>query len=181
MAIARSLPIAAILVALPLASCGSSSKSTTPTTARTTGSQPAATSAQSSYAPAASNSGAGAAVVVTTKQNKLGTILGAGGKRLTVYLFEGDKGAGSSCSGACAAVWPPVTTTGKPRATGGALASKLGTITRSDGTTQVTYNGHPLYYFARDGDAGDTYGQGIKGFGAGWYVLAPVGNKIDTS
>jgi predicted lipoprotein with Yx(FWY)xxD motif len=120
-------------------------------------------------------------VVITTKQNKLGTILGAGPKRLTVYLFEGDKGSGSSCSGACAAVWPPVTATGRAQAMGGASAAKLGTITRSDGTTQVTYNGHPLYYFAKDGDAGDAYGQGIKGFGAGWYVLSPSGSKIDTS
>jgi predicted lipoprotein with Yx(FWY)xxD motif len=61
------------------------------------------------------------------------------------------------------------------------LTAKLGTITRSDGTVQVTYNGHPLYYYAKDGDAGDAYGQGIKGFGAAWYVLAPSGNKIDTS
>jgi predicted lipoprotein with Yx(FWY)xxD motif len=70
---------------------------------------------------------------------------------------------------------------GQPQATGGALATKLATITRSDGTTQVTYNGHPLYHYAKDGDAGDAYGQGVKGFGAGWYVLGPSGNKIDTS
>jgi predicted lipoprotein with Yx(FWY)xxD motif len=96
-------------------------------------------------------------------------------------MFEADKGASSSCSGECTAVWPPVATTGKPQATEGALASKLGMITRSDGKSQVTYNGRPLYFFAKDGDAGDTYGQGIKGFGAGWYVLAPAGNKVDTS
>jgi predicted lipoprotein with Yx(FWY)xxD motif len=98
-----------------------------------------------------------------------------------VYLFEGDTGSSSSCSGECAAVWPPVTTTGMPQATGGASATKLGTITRSGGITQVTYNGHPLYYYSKDGDAGDAYGQGIKAFGAGWYVLTPSGNKIDTS
>jgi predicted lipoprotein with Yx(FWY)xxD motif len=96
-------------------------------------------------------------------------------------MFEADKGPASSCTGECGAVWPPVTASGQAHATGGATAAKLGTITRSDGTTQVTYNGHPLYYYAKDGDAGDTYGQGIKGFGAGWYVLAPSGNKIDTS
>ena len=58
-------------------------------------------------------------------------------------------------------------------------ASQLGTITRSDGTMQVTYNGHPLYFFAADKDDGDTYGQGSKEFGAGWYVMTPSGNKID--
>jgi predicted lipoprotein with Yx(FWY)xxD motif len=177
---ARSLSLAAIFAAALLAGCGSGSKTTT-TTTTTTSSQSVTSSAQSSYAPAASTSGAGAAVVVTSKQNKLGTILGAGPKRLTVYLFEGDKGASSSCSGPCAVVWPPVTTTGKPQASGGALAAELGTITRSDGTTQVTYKGHPLYYFAKDGDAGDAYGQGIKGFGAGWYVLSPSDSKIDNS
>lgn len=179
MAIARSLPIAAILVVLPLASCGSSGKGTSSSAS----SQPASARARSSYAPVTSTSapGTGAAALITAKSSKLGTILAAGPKRLTVYMFEADRGSSSSCSGACAAVWPPVATVGKPQATAGALASKLGTITRSDGTTQVTYNGHPLYYFARDGDAGDTYGQGIKAFGAGWYVLTSSGNKIDTS
>jgi predicted lipoprotein with Yx(FWY)xxD motif len=179
MAIARSLPIAAILVVVPLASCGSSSKGTSSPAS----SQPASTPAQSSYAPVTSTTApsTGAVAVITAKSSKLGTILAAGPKRLTVYMFEADKGASSSCSADCTAVWPPVATTGKPRATGGALASKLGTITRSDGKSQVTYNGHPLYFFVEDRDAGDTYGQGVKGFGAGWYVLAPAGNKIDTS
>ena len=64
---------------------------------------------------------------------------------------------------------------------GSAKAADLGTITRPDGTKQVTYNGHPLYYFARDGDRSDAYGQGVKQFGASWYVLAPSGKKVDTS
>jgi predicted lipoprotein with Yx(FWY)xxD motif len=163
-----------------LAGCGSSSNTAT----TKPNSQAATTSAQSSYAPApttAPTGGAGAATVITAKASKLGTILAAGPKRLTVYLFEGDKGSSSSCSGECAAVWPPVTASGTPQASGAALTAKLGTIKRSDGTTQVTYNGHPLYYYAKDGDAGDAYGQGIMGFGAGWYVLAPSGSKIDTS
>jgi predicted lipoprotein with Yx(FWY)xxD motif len=163
-----------------MAGCGSSGNSA----ATRASSQAATTSAQSSYAPAAttaSTGGGGAAAVVTAKASKLGTILAAGPKRLTVYLFEGDKGSSSSCSGECAAVWPPVTTGGTPQAGGAALTAKLGTIKRSDGTTQVTYNGHPLYYYAKDGDAGDAYGQGVVGFGAGWYVLAPSGSKIDTS
>jgi predicted lipoprotein with Yx(FWY)xxD motif len=120
-------------------------------------------------------------VLVTSKQHKLGTILGAGPKRLTVYLYEADKASTSSCSGPCAAVWPPVTTTGNTKVAGTALAADLGTIRRSDGTTQVTYKGHPLYYYAKDGDAGDAYGQGLKSFGADWYVLAPTGKKVDKS
>jgi predicted lipoprotein with Yx(FWY)xxD motif len=101
--------------------------------------------------------------VITTKHGKLGTILAMGSKRLTV----------------CASVWPPVT--GTPHAAGAAVAADLGTITRSDGTTQVTYKGHPLYTYAKDGDGGDAYGQGLKSFGASWYVLKPTGSKVDTS
>jgi predicted lipoprotein with Yx(FWY)xxD motif len=118
---------------------------------------------------------------VATKHNKLGTVLAAGPKRLTVYLFEADKGAKSSCSGACAMTWPPVTTSGMPTATGKAAAADVGTITRSDGRTQVTYKGHPLYFFIKDKDSGDAYGEGAKAFGSDWYVLAPSGKKIDQS
>ena len=62
-----------------------------------------------------------------------------------------------------------------------AVAADLGTITRADGTKQVTYKGHPLYFFAKDKDAGDAYGQGVKSFGADWYVLKPSGDKVDDS
>ena len=67
----------------------------------------------------------------------------------------------------------------KPNATGGALAAKIGTIPASGGNGVVTYNGHPLYYYVGDQKPGDTKGQGLNQFGAGWYVLAPTGNKID--
>jgi predicted lipoprotein with Yx(FWY)xxD motif len=160
-----------IIIAM-LGGCGSSSKSTTAT------SPPATAAHQSSYSPAATTSAASAALI-TTKQGKLGTILAYGPKRLTVYLFEGDKAGASTCSGECASVWPPVS--GHPQASGQAVSSHLGTITRADGTTQVSYNGHPLYLYAKDKDDGDTYGQGIKAFGASWYVLTPSGNKVDTS
>jgi predicted lipoprotein with Yx(FWY)xxD motif len=74
-----------------------------------------------------------------------------------------------------------VTSAGAATAAGAANKADLGTIARSDGTTQVTYKGHPLYFFARDKDSGDAYGQGVKGFGADWYVLSPSGNKVDHS
>jgi predicted lipoprotein with Yx(FWY)xxD motif len=160
-----------IIVAL-LGGCGSSGKSTTAASQAT----PAAN--QSSYAPAATTSAAPTALI-TTKQGKQGAILAYGPKRLTVYLFEADKGGASSCSGECATVWPPVS--GHPQASGQAVPSHLGTITRADGTTQVTYNGHPLYLYSRDKDNGDSYGQGLNSFGASWYVLTPSGNKVDTS
>jgi predicted lipoprotein with Yx(FWY)xxD motif len=118
---------------------------------------------------------------VSTKHVKLGTVLATGPKMRTVYLFEGDKGATSTCTGACAQVWPPVTTTGMPKAEGSAIAANLGTITRSDGTVQVTYRGHPLYLYASDMDTSDSYGQGLKSFGADWYMLKPSGSKLDAS
>jgi predicted lipoprotein with Yx(FWY)xxD motif len=108
-------------------------------------------------------------------------VLAAGPKKLTVYLWDADKGSKSTCTGACTKVWPPVTSSGAPQAGGQAVAAALGTTTRPDGTVQVTYRGHPLYFYSKDGDSGDAYGQGSKSFGAGWYVLAPSGNKIDKS
>ena len=160
-----------IIIAM-LGGCGSSGKSTTAASKATTAAN------QSSYPPATTTSAAPAALI-TTKHGKLGTILAYGPKRLTVYLFEADNGGASSCSGECASLWPAVS--GHPQASGQAVASHLGTITRADGTTQVTYNGHPLYLYSRDKDDGDAYGQGLKSFGASWYVVAPSGNKVDTS
>ena len=118
---------------------------------------------------------------MTTKHAKLGTILAAGEKKLTVYLFEADKSGKSACSGACESVWPPVTASAMPKASGAAVAADLGTIARANGTKQVTYKGHPLYFYAKDKDDGDAYGQGSNSFGAGWYVLKPSGSKIDES
>jgi predicted lipoprotein with Yx(FWY)xxD motif len=117
-------------------------------------------------------------VTVETKHGTIGTILAAGPKLLTVYLREGEKGNRSACHGACAKAWSPVRTTGRPVAVGGVASAVLGTISRPDGTKQVTYRGHPLYYFAGDRGSGDWYGQGLKAFGAHWYVVTPVGYKI---
>jgi len=97
----------------------------------------------------------------------------------TLYLFEADKGAKSACDGACAAAWPPLVTKGKPTAGAGLTASKLGTTKRADGTTALTYNGHPLYTYAGDTAAGQTSGQGLDDYGAEWYALSARGDKID--
>jgi predicted lipoprotein with Yx(FWY)xxD motif len=136
-----------------------------------------ATSAGGAYSQAKpSPAPAGAALKVAT--TKLGRILTDGSGR-TLYIFEKDKGKASDCTGACASVWPPLTA-----ATGvagpGLSASSLGSIKRPDGTTETTYAGHPLYTYVGDAKPGDTRGQGLDQFGAGWYVLAPDGKKIDT-
>jgi predicted lipoprotein with Yx(FWY)xxD motif len=123
-----------------------------------------------------STSSAQAASVVV-EQTDLGKIL-ADGKDQTLYLFLKDKGTTSECSGACATDWPPLTVSGSPTASSGAQQSLLGTTKRSDGKSQVTYNGHPVYRFAGDQNPGDTAGQGLTAFGASWYVLSPAGDQI---
>ena len=91
---------------------------------------------------------------------------------------EGHAGR-SACSGTCATYWPPLLTRGKPTARARREASLLGTIRRADGTTQVTYAGHPLYRYLPDTKPGQTNGQDSHDFGAGWYVLSPAGKKIE--
>lgn len=174
---ALNLLCAAAALAL-LAGCGSSSYSASSSSSSAT--TPAASTPTSSTAAASTTpTSAANAVVVTTKHAKMGTILAAGPKKLTVYLWEADKGSKSVCSGACEKVWPPVTSGEAGKVGGSAVAADLGTTTRSDGTKQLTYKRHPLYYYAKDKDDGDAYGQGSNSFGAGWYVLSPGGSKID--
>jgi predicted lipoprotein with Yx(FWY)xxD motif len=136
------------------------------------------TSSSSSSAPASSSATATGGATVAVKSSKLGAILVDGTGR-TLYLFEKDQGTTSSCYGACAGGWPPDTTNGAPRAGAGVSASLLGTTTRTDGKTKVTYHGHPLYYFAGDRKPGDSNGEGLKAFGAEWYVLSAAGNKVE--
>jgi predicted lipoprotein with Yx(FWY)xxD motif len=126
---------------------------------------------------AGTSSAATGRATVKTRHGKLGTFL-VGGNGKTLYLFAKDKTSKSTCSGQCAQFWPPLLTSGKAKASGGAHSSLLGTTKRSDGKLQVTYKGHPLYYFVQDMKPGDTTGQNFSGFGAKWYVLAPSGKKI---
>ena len=134
---------------------------------------------------AATNYGGGSApsspsgsATISVQGSSLGQIL-VDGNGKTLYLFEADTSAQSTCTGGCAQAWPPVTTSGAPKAAGGASASLLGTSARSDGTTQVTFGGHPLYSFTGDTKPGDTNGEGSTAFGAGWDVLSPSGAKIE--
>jgi predicted lipoprotein with Yx(FWY)xxD motif len=132
---------------------------------------------QASAAPSNSMASAGSSTVGVTDVSGLGKILVDSTGR-TAYLFEKDTGPKSTCSGACAAEWPPVTTTSRPTAGDGLTASMLGTTKRSDGTTQVTYNGHPLYRYAGDNKAGDANGQNLDFFGGEWHVVSPAGHAV---
>jgi predicted lipoprotein with Yx(FWY)xxD motif len=117
------------------------------------------------------------AASVKLERTSLGKVLADGHGR-TLYLFEQDHGPKSSCFGACAAAWPPLTTPAKPMAGAGVAAAKLGTIRRGGGR-EVTYAGHPLYLYAGDSAPGQTNGQGLDQFGAEWYALSGTGQKIE--
>lgn len=173
----RAAVIAALAAsAMVLAGCGSASSSSSSTAAAA----PAATSSTSSSTTSASSSSSD-----ESGPEEIGTAKGAVGTYLTadegraVYLWVADSGGKSTCSGACAKYWPPVETKGKPKGEDGVNAALLGTTTRSDGSEQVTYKGHPLYYFAGDKSAGQVNGQGLDDFGAEWYVLSPKGSKVE--
>jgi predicted lipoprotein with Yx(FWY)xxD motif len=132
------------IAGLAVAGCGSSGSSGSGKTEASGSPSTGASTSGGAAASGTSSSSAGSGTAIATEHTKLGAILVAGPKHLTVYLFAADKGSTSTCSGACAQVWPPVTTTGAPKAEGEAAAADLGTTTRSDGTKQVTYKGHPL-------------------------------------
>ena len=114
---------------------------------------------------------------VALANSPLGRIL-VDSKGITLYDFVKDKGTTSACYGACAALWPPLTTQGKPIAGRGVRASLLGTTKRKDGKLEVTYGGHPLYYFVTDRKPGQTTGQGVNQFGGPWWVISAAGKEI---
>jgi predicted lipoprotein with Yx(FWY)xxD motif len=134
----------------------------------------------STSSPAAGSGSSASSTVITTKTSSGGSFLTNGAGR-AIYLFMADSSGKSACSGACAAAWPPVIATAQPTAAGGAQASDLSTITRSDGTKQVTYDGHPLYYFQGDTGPGTDKGQGLDNFGAKWWLVAPTGSSITSA
>jgi predicted lipoprotein with Yx(FWY)xxD motif len=125
----------------------------------------------------AGGSGATGGAKVGVATSRLGRIL-VDSKGITLYDFVEDKGTSSVCYGACAALWPPLVTKGKPIAGPGVRASLLGTTRRKDGKLEVTYKGHPLYYFVTDRKRGQTTGQGVDQFGGPWWVLSPAGKEI---
>jgi predicted lipoprotein with Yx(FWY)xxD motif len=151
------------LTALAVAACGGGGTATA---------SPPAAPSKSTTAPAQK-------ATVRVANSRLGRIL-VDSTSHTLYLFKADSGTSSACSGACAVAWPPLRTGAAPGASGGANAALLGTISRSDGSKQVTYNGHPLYTFVRDRKPGDVTGQGLTAFGAAWFAVSPAGNQISS-
>ena len=152
------LPLALVSL-LIVAGCGSSSSS------------------DSGNTSSSSSAKASKATVDLAKTDVGDVLTGPSGR--TLYLFEKDKSPKSTCSGECANDWPPLMASSKPAAGSGVKASMLGTSKRSDGKEQVTYNGHPLYYYEGDTKAGQTAGQGVDAFGAEWYVVGANGSKVE--
>ncbi|MGH3302027.1 MAG: COG4315 family predicted lipoprotein [Streptosporangiaceae bacterium] len=158
-------PLLAAGVAL-IAACGSS---TSPPASSSTSSPPGSTS-----------SGAHASsVTIMTHSTGKGTVLSnAQGK--TLYWFAIDTSTSSMCTGTCATYWPPVI--GTPSAAAGStLPHGFGTIMRSDGTTQATYDGHPLYTYASDSAAGQIGGNGLNLSGGLWWAMTPAGSKLGSA
>jgi predicted lipoprotein with Yx(FWY)xxD motif len=136
---------------------------------------PAATDAPATDAPSVPVTGA--ATVNVSEVGTFGQAL-VDGEGRSLYLFTNDtqNSGTSSCTGECLVNWPPLFTEGEPVAGAGVDASLLGTIALPDGTTQVTYNGWPLYYYIDDAAAGDATGQGVGGV---WFLVTPAGEMIE--
>jgi len=165
-----------LAAALIAAACSPTTGSANPYGAPAPSAAPSAAPVSVPSPPPSAPAATGTAINIGS--TKLGKVL-VDSNGLTVYLFLADKGNVSSCNTAsCVQYWPPVLTTGAPRAGSGLTASLLGTTARADGTTQVTYAGHPLYRFINDKAAGQVTGQGLNAFGAAWYVVSPSGVKI---
>jgi len=167
------LALAALALGIAAAGCGgSSSSSATPAATGTNASS--GSSGAYGYGGGGGSSTSSSAVTVKTASSPLGTILvDQDGK--TLYLFEADSMNKSNCSGGCLTLWPPVMANGKATAGSGVSAGMIGT---ASGSSQVTYAGHPLYWFSGDTAAGDTNGEGLTDFGGAWYAVSPAGKAV---
>jgi predicted lipoprotein with Yx(FWY)xxD motif len=144
---------ALVVTTLTLAGCGGSDTNASPTTA------------------------SGSPATIGVADADLGKIL-VDSQGRTLYLFQKDSGPNSTCFGQCAVNWPALRVSGKPTEGSGANAGLVGTTSRAGGKPQVTYNGHPVYLFAGDKNAGDTNGEGVNAFGGNWYALSPQGDEV---
>jgi predicted lipoprotein with Yx(FWY)xxD motif len=167
------VPLALVALTALAAGCGSSNSSSSG--GEGSGGGAYGGSSAESTAKTASAASEGAPVTVGSASGVGKVLVDSNG--LTLYYFEKDQNGESACYGACAKGWPPLLTEGKPVAGEGAMASKLGTTQRKDGTTQVTYAGWPLYTFVEDRKPGEDNGTDSKAFGASWYPLHPNGEK----
>jgi predicted lipoprotein with Yx(FWY)xxD motif len=167
---------------LVLAGCGDDAATSTGTPRAPESTSPGETPMQPQTSPAAPSSTATAATPV----NRTGAVIKAANSQFgmmlfdgtgqAIYLFDKEQTTKPECYGACAEAWPPVLTKGTPAAAGGTRQNLLGTAKRTDGTTQVTYGGHPLYYYAHEAK-NEVKCHNIQGFGGLWLVVTPAGKS----
>jgi predicted lipoprotein with Yx(FWY)xxD motif len=168
--LASAAPIAA---ALGLSACGRSGGNAKTPSPPPTHAAPRTVSRETGPRVAAPRSGGR---VITVRTSRYGPIL-ADGRDRTIYLFTRDRSVTSTCYGRCAAVWPPVLTQGAP-GRAGRLPGVLSTTRRRNGTRQVTYDGHPLYYYTGDVTPGAILCQNVDEFGGTWLVVSPSGKPV---
>jgi predicted lipoprotein with Yx(FWY)xxD motif len=165
--------VAALALGVAAAGCGGSSSSSSPPAGGTNASN--GPSGGYGYGGGGGSGSGASAVTIKATSSPLGTILvDQDGK--TLYLFEADSQNKSNCSGGCLSLWPPVDADGKATAGSGVTAGMIGTAA---GSSQVTYAGHPLYWFSGDTAAGDTNGEGLTDFGGAWYAVSPAGKAVE--
>jgi predicted lipoprotein with Yx(FWY)xxD motif len=152
--------LAALALAVSACASSSSSSATTSSTPAAAGNSPTASAAASASGNALTAKTIGGQQVVTNAQG------------FTLYWFVPDTSTTSKCTGSCATYWPPVK---GPATTGSGVTGTLGTITRTDGTTQVTYDGHPLYTYAADTAPGQAKGNGLNLSGGVWHEMTVSG------
>jgi predicted lipoprotein with Yx(FWY)xxD motif len=138
---------------------------------------PFAPSAAASTEPHASKPAGAKRSKLRLIKTRFGRIL-ADGDRYALYLFTRDAGEGSKCDGACARAWPPLKTRHQPRVDNELDDDLIGTTRRRSGNKQITYAGHPLYYYVGDRDPKDVLCQDVEEFGGHWYVVARDGAPI---
>jgi predicted lipoprotein with Yx(FWY)xxD motif len=183
----RLLAITPVGAAVALAACGGTAASKSPAPATTaapasstapanptTNATPTASARASSGSPKAQRRKAG--IQISVRSSQYGRILKDGTDR-AIYLFTHDRSTTSTCYTACATAWPPVLTKGAPTAGSGLNGPLLGTTRRHDGTLQVTYGGHPLYYYVSD-KPGQILCQNVEEFGGTWLVVSPHGTAV---
>ncbi len=177
----RQPAVVGILAALALAGCGDDDSDTEPAitthATQTDGSAAAEPEPAEGKPEGAGGDGRdGAGTEIAAADSQFGQII-FDSEQQAIYLFDKETSSTSECYGACAEAWPPVLTDGEPQAGTGADAKLLGTTERDDGSTQVTYAGHPLYYYVDD-PPGQVLCQNVEEFGGLWLVVEPSGEAV---
>ena len=169
------------VVVLTLAACSSgggasAAASTAPTSAPSAAMSEAPSASAEASAMASAPASPSTSATISIKTTPLGDIV-VDSQGRTLYAFEKDSGGKPTCYGGCAAAWPPVLTRGAP-GRAGRLPGALGTTRRRDGARQVTYDGHPLYYYTGDVSPGQILCQNVNEFGGTWLVVSPSGKPV---